>query len=396
MSSPLQALKTVALKAVNAVPVSSTVIGSPRRSAKAAELSFGEAQAEYTVIRKASNLVETPPLTVDDEIFFKYENFYRRTEPEQFLLTLQNGRVWGRNGAVITANDVFVTDVSQEFGPAKFDSSLHSIWRRIKLRKPLEVDGSVAVLASPGGNVYAHWLCDILPRLLLLKNAGILDKVDKIVMSFGFLDWQVETLERLRIDQTKIINTIDDPEFHLRAKTLYVPSYPNLHGTVNGWVCEAVRNVYIDKAQSSQKSERLYVSRAKAKGRQLLNEDDVFGFLEREHGFKKIFAEEYSTPDKAKLYYNAECIVGPHGGGFTNLLFCSPGCKVVDIFPPSTIDFTTYFWVLANANQLEYAYFFGRGEMPTREKEIAVRNLDIDVDLDRFKALMNKLNLPKR
>lgn len=396
MSSPLQTLKSVALKAVNAVPVSSTVIGSPRRSAKAAELNFRESQCEYSLVRKAVKIVETPPLTVDNDVFFKYENFYRRTEPEQFILKLNNGRVWGRNGAVITTDDVFISDVSQEFGKAKFDSSLHSIWRRLKLRKPTEINGSVALIASPGGNVYAHWLCDILPRMMMLKERGILDAVDKIVMSFGFLDWQMETLERLGIDRTKIINIIDDPEFHMRAKTLYVTSYPNEHGTVNGWVCEVARDIYVGKEQPSKKTERLYVSRAKAIGRQMANEDEVFGFLQKEYGFKKIFAEEFSTPEKARLFFDAECIIGPHGGGFTNLLFCSSGCKVVDVFPPSLADFTTYFWVLANANNLNYSYFFGNGEMPTPQKDISVRNQNIDVDMNRFATLMNKLNLPKR
>ncbi|HVF96943.1 MAG TPA: glycosyltransferase family 61 protein [Flavisolibacter sp.] len=353
-------------------------------------------QIEYKTVRNATNIIETPPITIDGEVFFKYEEFYRRTEPEQFILTLKNGRVWGRNGAVITSDDVFVKDVSQEFGPAKFDASLHSIWRRLKLKKSLEVDGKVAVIASPGGNVYAHWLCDITPRLLLLKNEGLLDTVDKIVMSFSWLDWQVETLDRLGIDKSKIINTIDDPEFHLTAETLYVPSYPNQHGTVNGWVCEAVRNIYVDANSPSLKSERLYISRAKAKGRQLENEDEVFGFLETEYGFKKIFAEDHTTPEKARLFFDAECIIGPHGGGFTNLLFCSPDCKVVDIFPPSLSDFTTYFWVLANANSLQYAYFFGNGEMPTKQKNIASRNQDIDVNMKRFEMLLNKLNLPKR
>ncbi len=396
MSSTFQALKTVALKAVNAVPVSSTVIGSPRRMMKAAELNLKEAQAEYNIIRKANEIIETPPITIDSKVFFKYENFYGRTEPEQFILKLTDGRVWGRNGAVITANDVFVTDLSQEFGKAKFNSSLHSIWRRLKLRKPVEVDGSVAVIASPGGNVYAHWLCDIMPRLLSLRDAGILHTVDKIIMSFGWLDWQVETLDRLGIDKTKIVNSIDDLEFHLRAKTLYAASYPNAHGTVNSWVCEAARNIYIDKTEPSKKTERLYVSRAKAVGRQTANEEEVVRFLETEYGFRRIFAEDYSTPDKARLFFDAECIVGPHGGGFTNLLFCSPGCKVVDMFPPSLSDFTTYFWVLANANKLEYAYFFGNGDLPTPEKDDSQRNQNIDVDIDSLRTLLEKLNLPKR
>jgi len=393
-TSPLQLMKTMVLKAVNAVPISSSVIGSPRKTATAAQLNLKQSQAEYITVRKAAEIVETPPVTIDSEVFFKYENFYRRTEPEQFILKLANGRVWGRNGAVITTDDVFVTDVSQEFGPAKFDSSLHSIWRRLKLKKPTEVNGSVAVVAAPGGNVYAHWLCDIMPRLMMLKAAGILQKVDKIVMSFGWLNWQVETLDRLGIDKTKIINTIDDTEFHLRAKTLYVPSYPNVHGTVNGWVCETARNIYIDKQHPSKKCERLYVSRAKAVGRQTTNEEEVVSFLEKEYGFKRIFAEEYSTSEKARVFFDAECIVGPHGGGFTNLLFCSPGCKVVDMFPPG--DFTTYFWVLANANKLEYAYFFGKGQMPTREKDYIQRNQNVDVDIENLKTLLKKLNLPKR
>lgn len=392
--SPLKLMKTFALKAVNAVPVSSNVIGSPRRSARAAALNSAKSQCEYIPVRKAVDIVETPPVTIDDEVFFKYENFYRRTEPEQFILKLDNGRVWGRNGAVITADDVFVADLSQEFGPAKFDASLHSIWRRMKLKKPLEINGSVAVIAAPGGNVYAHWLCDIMPRLVMLQTSGMLAGVDKIVMSFGWLDWQVETLDRLGIDKSKIINTLDDPEFHLKARTLIVPSYPNEHGTVNGWVCETARNIYIDNGQPSRKSERLYVSRAKAVGRQTVNEDEVVALLEKEYGFRRIFAEEYSTPDKARLFFDAECIVGPHGGGFTNLLFCSPGCKVVDMFPPG--DFTTYFWVLANANGLEYAYFFGKGQMPTRDRDYIQRNQDIDVDVAQLETLLKKLNLPKR
>lgn len=394
MSSSLQALKTIALKAVNAVPLSSTIIGSPRKMATAAEINFAASDAGYAVVRRAAEIIETPPVTVDRDVFFKYRDFYRRTEPEQFILTLGNGRVWGRNGAVITADDVFISDVSQEFGAAKFDSTLHSIWRRLKLRKPVEIDGSVAVIASPGGNVYAHWLCDIMPRLAMLKKAGIVEKVDKLIMSFGWLDWQVETLDRLGIDKSKIINTLDDPEFHLHAKTVYVPSYPNVHGTVNGWVCDVARDIYIDGATPSKKSERLYVSRAKAVGRQTTNEEEVVSFLEKQYGFRKIFAEDYSTPDKARLFFDAECIVGPHGGGFTNLLFCSPGCKVIDMFPPG--DFTTYFWVLANANGLEYAYFFGDGQMPTRERDYIQRNQNVDVDIERLQELLNKLNLPKR
>ena len=237
--------KTLLLKAVNAVPVSSMVVGSPRRMSTATALNAVEAEADYKMVREKGEVIEKPPVTIDDEVFFKYENLYRRTEPEQFILTLNNARVWGRNGAIITANDTFVSDVSQEFGIAKTDATKHAIWRRLKLRKPTEINGTVAVIAAPGGKVYAHWLCDMLPRLLLLRDAGLLQKADKIVMSIGFLDYQVKTLEKLGIDRNKIINTFDDVEFHLQAKTVYVASYPNANATVNGWVSEAVRKLFV-------------------------------------------------------------------------------------------------------------------------------------------------------
>lgn len=393
MNATKHLIKSLALKALNALPVSSNLIGSPRKMVRASGLNFKDAESEYILVQKAKAIIEAPPGSVDKEVFFKYEDFFTRIEPEQFILKLKGGRVWGRNGAVITSDDIFVSDVSQEFGPAKVDISKHSIFRRLKLKKPIEINGVVAVIASPGGNVYAHWLCDIIPRLVLLKKQGILEKVDKIIMSFSWLDYQLETLERLGIDKTKIINSIDDTEFHLKAKTLFVPSYPNVHGTVNKWVCEEIKKVFLPKNYTSQKNGRLFISRAKAVGRNMVNEEEVFSFLKNEYGFIKIFAEEYSTADKAKLFNDAECIVGPHGGGFTNLLFCTQGCKVVDIFPPG--DFTTYFWVLSNANSLEYSYFFGKGEMPTREKDVAERNAFIDVDLDNFKNLMDKLNLEK-
>ena len=119
----------------------------------------------------------------------------------------------------------------------------------------------------------------------------------------------------------------------------------------------------------------------------------MFRFLESEYGFEKIFAEDYGIEEIASLFYDAECVMGPHGGGFTNLIFCAPGCKVIDIFPPE--DFTTYFWVLANAAGLEYAYFFGEGERATKGKDIFIRNANITVNLNKLEMLLAKLGLQK-
>lgn len=36
---------------------------------------------------------------------------------------------------------------------------------------------------------------------------------------------------------------------------------------------------------------------------------------------------------------NAECVIAAHGAGLTNLLFCQPGTRVLEIFTPKWIVF---------------------------------------------------------
>jgi len=384
-----QALRSAMANAANALPLSSGVIGAPRKTGLAEKGPF-----ERQVLRQETALTEKPPRTLDEEVFFKFPPLYKRVQPVQFVVKLEGGRVWGNNGAVITADDIFLSDISKEFGPAKFDPSRHSIFSRIKLRKPERFNGSVAVIASPGSGVYAHWMADILPRIVLLKEAGVLDKADKILINYDRLDFQLETLSRMGIPESRLINCIKDLDFHLSADTLYVPSYPNAHGTVNQWACQAARGIFREerKADAAMPA-RLYISRSRAVGRRILNEEEVFSFLHHRYGFEKVFTEDYDMAEKARIFGQAECIVAPHGGGVTNIIFSRAGAKVVDIFPPG--DFDTFFWSMANSNEMEYFYFFGKGEMPSPQNDFMKRNVDIEVDMDRFKALMDLVKLEK-
>ena len=208
-SSTKSYLKSSVIKTINLLPVTSVTLGSPRKIVKAANLKLRNGE-EYINVIPQKNVLEAPPKTIDKEVFFKYDSFCNRMQPEQFILKLNNARVWGRNGAVITKNDELISDLSVEFGAAKLDISKHSVFHRIKLKKPQYFDGTLAVIASPGPNVYAHWYCDIIPRLMLLKNNGILDKVDKILLSYSKTEFQLDTLKRLGIQEEKLINCIDD------------------------------------------------------------------------------------------------------------------------------------------------------------------------------------------
>lgn len=379
----------------NLFPFSSDFLGGPKKIACSKELLLNNEGESRVIIKKSIQVVELAPKSVTPEIFFKFVPLYIRYQPEQFILQLSQARVWGNHGAIITRDDTLVSDLSKEFEAAKFNVKKHSIFNRIKLRRPEKFNGALAVIASPGSNVYAHWFCDVLPRLMLLKENGFLENTNGILVNYSKFNFQTDTLERLGIPEEQLINCKMDLNFHITADILYVPSYPNEHGTVNRWVCEAVRSLYkTELTETSTGNKRLYVSREKAKGRKVINEGLFFSLLEEKYDFVKIYAEDYSMVEKVKLFSQAECIIGAHGGGLTNIIFSSTGCKIIDIFPPG--DFDTFFWSIANANNLEYYYFFGKGEMPTPENDFMQRNVDIHIDIGTFEILLESLKLENR
>ena len=60
------------------------------------------------------------------------------------------------------------------------------------------------------------------------------------------------------------------------------------------------------------------------------NEAEIKKYLLK-NNFILVKLHDIKFIDQVELFYNAECIVGLHGGGFANLVFCKPGTKVVEL-----------------------------------------------------------------
>ena len=50
-----------------------------------------------------------------------------------------------------------------------------------------------------------------------------------------------------------------------------------------------------------------------------------------ENNFIAIKLHDTNFREQVDLFHNAECIVGLHGGGFGNIVFCKPGTKVIEL-----------------------------------------------------------------
>jgi capsular polysaccharide biosynthesis protein len=194
---------------------------------------------------------------------------------------------------------------------------------------------------------------DVLPRLYLLEQAGVLDAIDLFVVPPVRSRFQQESLQILGISDSRLLVS-DSPDFHVQATNLFVPSLPSLLGSVNYWASGFIRDRVLGKGLPVvPAAKRIYISRKKAGNRKLSNEDALDGWLDR-NGFTTIIAESYSLLEQAAIFNTAEVVMALHGSGLSNIAFCKPGAVIIELFSSSFI--VPCFWIVANNHSLKYYY----------------------------------------
>jgi capsular polysaccharide biosynthesis protein len=115
---------------------------------------------------------------------------------------------------------------------------------------------------------------------------------------------------------------------------------------------QRIASKYADDGGS--RSKRLLIER-KGPTRKIENFDQVQQFLAH-HGFETIVLEGMSIVEQILLFQNAEFVIGTHGAGLTNLLFCEPGTKVIEFMP--SVEMRPFFWLISDKLNLTHAVQF--------------------------------------
>jgi capsular polysaccharide biosynthesis protein len=77
----------------------------------------------------------------------------------------------------------------------------------------------------------------------------------------------------------------------------------------------------------------LYVSRADASARSMINESDLEVALADQLGAVIVRMQNLSFEAQVRLAHEADVIIGPRGAGFTNVAFPRPGSWLVELLP---------------------------------------------------------------
>lgn len=289
--------------------------------------------------------------------------------PDYFVAHLPNAQAWmtpyqaawmvTNSITVLSADRNLLADVSREYpGQLPICTRPHSSFQRFLQSSNQSAEliaGRVAVLAGLSGHNYFHWMVDVLPRLELLRRSGLRwSDLDWFWINQVQANFQQETLGYLGIPSDKILAADRHP--FIQAETLVVPSFPGHLGWPEPWAIAFLRQQFLPIAAPHPLYERIYVSRNKAHHRRLLNESEVMDRLQA-LDFQLVELETLSVAEQISLFAHAKVIIAPHGGGLTNLIFCTPGTTVIELFSKNYI--RHYYWQVSQQLGLNHYYAVG-------------------------------------
>jgi capsular polysaccharide biosynthesis protein len=289
---------------------------------------------------------------------------------ERFLLKIPHAEVIGDRGFVRLPDGQFVYEFvsgNENYireNPAYYQRlRLGSRWNRRNLK------GCYYSLGGSFARTYYHWMTDVLFQFHLTLEA--LPGEVKFILPGPLCDWQWHTLSAIGVERSRIVEHA--PNESLNVECLYfIPAFASSgrdHPEPCNWLRKQLYSYFGLDGRSGLKGQKIYISRAKAKFRRILNEDALMPLLE-EHGFTRVFMENYSLKEQWQIAYSADTILGPHGAGLVNVLASRPGTEVIEFFPPGS--FNVHYWSLAEALELSYKCCEGMGSITGKDADYTV------------------------
>lgn len=318
------------------------------------------------------------------DILFNKENINYQTH------IIKNGRIYTdyvSNVAVICKSNLY-----KKTSFEGINSKKKKIFSKIfkigtpKLKKKFK--GTVlSLVQGASGSNYFHWMFDILPKIFICSKNISLSSINYLYLpEINIL--QKQTLKLLNI-KSKIINskkfrhisadkiiTVDHPWYKRGYFSKYSMNIPS-------WIVFWLRKNFLNKKKKFKCNKRIYIDRSDSKftHSQIINNKETYKLLKK-YNFKKYKIANFNFFRQIYLFWNSKFIISAHGAALTNLTFCKPNTKVIEI--RSNKNFGRYFERISKINKLNYSLI--------KTSKITSPSGDILVPLNKLeKLIINKI-----
>ncbi len=252
-----------------------------------------------------------------------------------------------------------------------------------------------SLLTGGGGNSnYFHWLFDVLPRLVILRQKTNLEDIDYFLFPDTKLNFQKESLDLLKIPVHKRLSSQNYR--HISASEIISVDHPCVilndplkdNENIPEWIIEFYKNEIKNKVNFNNNPKKIYIDRSDSSSnirnlRKIINENEIKNFLESK-GFEAIKLSFLTFTKQIELFHNADCVIGLHGAGLSNIMFCKPKTKIIEIKPTHV---GNMYEKLGENLNLNYVNLTSQSQNIKVNKPNQLG--DIRVDLNKLKMLIN-------
>ena len=239
--------------------------------------------------------------------------------------------------------------IESAYGPGfVLDDPAYGQFRR---SAPITLQGSWTSVVSQWSAGFPHWFIDVLPRLAVLPE---FPRDTRVLVPPEVNSYRRDTLAWLGLAE-RIRPTRED---HLRIEHFFFSSPTNITGLFDPYAAAFCRRSFRPRADRSFASpKRFFVHRVNAV-RGLVNEEEVLRFFQ-ERGWPIIDTQALTMAQQIQLFANAEQVCALHGAALANLLWCQPGCRVLELVPSTFLN--GVYEGLAEAVGVDYAFLLCKG-----------------------------------
>jgi len=238
---------------------------------------------------------------------------------------------------------------------------------------------------------YGHTLMDVVPRLALFEKAG-----------FGYDDVDYVIGPRLTPSKRLLMRACGVPmEKYVAASQLgrqsgfaaigraLIPSFPGAERNSTPWGVDFTRSKLAPSALPKP-TRRVYLHRPSHLARGVSNEDEIEAILRR-YDFEILKDPRDEAEARARIDRIAEAAlaIGVHGGSLSDIMFCQPGAKVMELAPTDHVQ--PYFYTLANAGGLEYHCLVCESEGHRGEDALGTTPYRLKVNAAEFEEAIKAL-----
>lgn len=286
-----------------------------------------------------------------------------------------------RYGFVMLKDGTFITDIGYRHNVERSVAAFDNI---VDTETVLSIDEPV-ILAN-GHNNYYHWHLNWLPRIVLADRFSDLRGI-KVLVHEKPAAYALDALQAVTGRQREDCLELNRGVF--RVKKLFVPTpFPNpMHAPFAVRCYNGIRQY---GPLSTQR--KLYLTRGDAPSRRILNEHAVIDVLSN-YGFETVQPETLSYLEQVSLFSEAGMIVGAHGAGLTNMLFCQPGFSAVELFNGY---YSRVYWSLAATMGVKHYKNLQSNQVETPEgggsAANRLKNSHFHVDLTKLQQVIEECN----